>query len=317
MAPMSDADLALAAITRGQFAVFAWHQARETGLHDATIAQRLARGRYRELLPGVLAEGGAPDRWEARAMAALLAVGGEAVLARGSAARVLDLDVPPPTLAGLHVLVRQRTFPTLCGVTVHRTRNLADEDVTRVGPLTATSASRTIADLAGELGPVALRRTLADAVRRRRTGATELRTLCRRLGRIRGKRQLLTLVDELSPLDGDCRSELETRFLRLMRGAGLAPTAMNHPVEDADGRRRLIDAVYLPERVPIELDSRLAHGTLLDWHDDLRRENAVVLTGWRPFLRFSWADVTDRPGRVVADVRRALAAASSERLTRF
>lgn len=313
---MSEADLALAAISRRQFAVFAWRQARDAGLHDMTIAQRLGRGRYRKLLPGVLAEAGAPDRWEARAMAALLAVGGEVVLARGSAARVLGLDVPRPALEGLHLLVRQRTFPTLSGVTVHRTRNLTDEDVVRTGPLATTSAPRTIVDLACELGPVALRRTVADAVRRGLTGPTELRTLSRRLGRVRGKRQLLALVDELSPLDRDCRSELETRFLRLMRGEGLAPTAMNHPVEDADGRRRVIDAVYLPERVPVELDSRLAHGTLLDWHDDLRRENAVVLTGWRPFLRFSWADVTQRPGEVVADVRRALAAASRGRLTR-
>lgn len=313
---MSKADLTLAAISRRQFAAFAWRQAREAGLHDTTIAQRLGRGRYRELLPGVLAEAGAPDRWEARAMAALLAVGGEAVLARGSAARVLDLDVPPPALEGLHVLVRQRTFPKLPGVTVHRTRNLTDEDMTRAGPLATTTAPRTIVDLAGELGPIALRRTVAHAVRRELTGPTELRILCRRLGRIRGKRQLLALVDELSPLDRDCRSELETRFLRLMRGEGLVPTAMNHPVVDANGQRRLIDAVYLPERVPVELDSRLAHGTLLDWHDDLRRENAIVLTGWRPFLRFSWADVTQRPDEVVTLVRRALAAATSERLTR-
>ncbi len=212
-------------------------------------------------------------------------------------------------LEDLHLLVRVRTFEPLPDVTVHRTRTLDEEDVTEVGPLPCTTATRTICDLAGVMGPVALRRTLADAIRRGATSATDLRRACRRLGRIRGKRYLLELVDELSPLDGDCRSALETAFLRLMQRAGLPPTAMNHPVVDAFGTPRFIDAAYLPEHLPIELDSRSAHGSLLDWHDDLRRENAIVLTGWRDFLRFSWADVHQRPAEVVTTVRRALDAA--------
>lgn len=306
---MPAADTALAARSRRQFGVFTMAQARGCGLAHGTVVSRLRSGRYRSLFPGVLAEAGAPDTWEARAMAARLAVGNEAVLARWSAGRVLHLDLPPNLTESLHLLVRVRTFPTLPGVVVHRTRSLVDHDTTAVGPLAVTTPTRTICDLAGELGPTALRRTLAQAVRRDVTSPTDLRTTCRRLGRIRGKRALLTLVDELSPMDRDCRSELETAFLRLMRRVGLPPTAMNHPVRDAWGHRRVLDAVYLPERLPVELDSRTAHGSLLDWHDDLRRENAVVLTGWRDFLRFSWADVTQRGGEVVATVRRALAAA--------
>lgn len=306
----TDVDRAIAALARRQHAVFTRAQALACGLHPRTWTSRLASGRYLAMFPGVVRDATAPDTWEARAMAAQFAVGGEAALARGSAGRLLDLDVPPAARSGLHLLVRDRTFPAHPDLAVHRTRRLADEDVTRIGPLRATTPTRTVVDLAGVVGPIALRRTLADAVRRDLTTATALRATAERLGRVRGKRLLLDLVDELSPLDRDCDSALETAFLHLMRRAGRPPTAMNHPVIDATGRRRILDAAYLPEKLPIELDSRLAHGTLLDWHDDLRRENAVVLTGWQAFLRFSWDDVTRRGTDVVACVRTALTAAS-------
>ena len=302
-------DRALAELARRQHGVFTRAQALAAGLAPRTWSARLRAGRYIAMFPGVAREAAVPDSWEARAMAAQLAVGDEAALARGSAARVLELDVPPAVQDGLHVLVRNRTFPALDDLTIHRSSRLEDGDVTAVGPLRTTTTVRTLVDLAGDVGPVALRRTVADAVRRDLVTATELRATAERLGRVRGKRQLLELVDELSPLDRDCRSALETAFLHLMRRAGRPPTAMNHPVVDANGRRRVLDAAYLPEKVPIELDSRLAHGTLLDWHDDLRRENAVVLTGWQAFLRFSWYDVTQRGAEVVACVRTALAAA--------
>lgn len=315
MADDPDPDADLAALQRRQFGAFSRRQALDLRVPATTLDHRLVQGRYERLRPGVWTDRTVPDSWEGRAMAALLAVGGEAALARASAARVLDLDVPPTLDDGrLHLLVGVRTFEGLEGVVAHRTRTLdPDRDVTTVGSLAVTTAVRTVVDLAGTLGPVALRRLVADAVRRGLVSATSLRETCSRLGRIRGKRRLLALVDELSPLDADCRSELETAFLRLMTSARLPPTAMNHEIRDAFGRRRYLDAVYLPERVPIELDSRAAHGSLLDWHDDLRRENAVVLTGWRDFLRFSWDDVTRHPGRVVDTVRTALAAARGRR----
>lgn len=308
---MPTADAAIAALSRRQFGVFTWAQARAAGMHDSTVARRVASGRYHRLLPGVLREACVPDSWEARALAALLAVGGEAVLARGSAARVLGLELP--TSGPLAVLVRTRCFDALPEVRVHRTRVLEDVDVTTVGALATTTATRTLADLAGTVPPMALRRLVAAAVRSGTTDATALRTTIARLGRFRGKRALVSLVDELHPLERQCRSELESRWLRLVTSSGLAPTAMNHPVVDVTGRRRLLDAAYLPQRVPVELDSRLAHGSRLDVHDDLRRENAVVLTGWRSFLRFTWHDVVHRPDAVVATVRAALAAADADR----
>jgi very-short-patch-repair endonuclease len=59
----------------------------------------------------------------------------------------------------------------------------------------------------------------------------------------------------------------------------------------------------------VELDSREHHGTLLDWHDDLRRENGLKLVGWPDPLRFSGADLRFRPDEVIDCVSEALAQA--------
>lgn len=181
--------------------------------------------------------------------------------------------------------------------------------MTTVRLLPVTTATRTICDLAGQLTEADLRRVVSAAVRRGLTSASRLREASARLGRFRGKRALDRIIDQLSPLEASSRAESESLFLRITTRAGIPPTSLNHRVRDAFGGIRYLDAVYLPERIPVELDSRGSHGTLLDWHDDLRRENAVVLAGWRDFLRFSYADLRDRPSEVVEVVHRALRAA--------
>lgn len=306
-------DHRLAALARRQYGAFTRPQALARGIADRSITNRIAAGRWRLLLPGVMAEAGTPESWEMRAMAVVLAVGGEVVLARQSAARLHGLDLPPSASRDLAVVVRSRTFPTLPeGITVHRTRRLPDDHVDRPVTLPRTTPARTICDLAGDIGPVALRRTVAHAVRNDLSNPLALRTVAGGLGRIRGKRNLLRACDELSPMEADCRSELESAFLRLMTRVGLPPTAMNHAVLAVHGRRRIIDAAWLPQRVPVELDSRAHHGTLIDRGDDLDRENAITLVGWRSFKRFTWWDIRDRPGHVVATVRAALAAADHD-----
>jgi hypothetical protein len=176
------------------------------------------------------------------------------------------------------------------------------------GPLRVTSVARTLCDLAGELvDPGCLRVLTAAAVRQGEVEPAQLHAAVRRRGRFPGRAAVRRVLDELSPLEATTRGELESRFLRLATAAGLAPTAMNHPVVDADGNRRLLDAVWLPEGVFAELDSRLHHGTLVDWHDDQRRENALAIGGFTVCLRFSWWDIQHHPGLVVATLRRALA----------
>jgi very-short-patch-repair endonuclease len=58
--------------------------------------------------------------------------------------------------------------------------------------------------------------------------------------------------------------------------------------------------------VLIELDGRATHGTKSAFEADPRRHNALVLAGWNVMLRFTWADVTQRPSYVVDTVEKTL-----------
>ena len=305
----SDVLATLSRVASRQHGCWSAAQGVEAGLHRQTVLRWRDSGRAVQVLPRVFAMAGTPLTWELRAMAGLLWADGDALLARWSAAQVMDLRMPRSDRAGeaVRLVVANRCFRVPNGVVVHRSRHLDADDVATTGPLRHTTASRTVCDLATELGPAALRDLVAHAVREGRTDATDLRATLARIGPVDGAPRVRALADELSPLDADCRSELETRFLRLVRRAGMEPTAMNHPVRDAEGRRRYLDAVWLPQHVAVELDSRLEHGTLIDWHDDLRREAAVVLAGpWRMLIRFSWHDVVERAHDVVRRLALAL-----------
>jgi predicted transcriptional regulator of viral defense system len=299
------ADRALARVARKQHGLFTTAQAIEAGLDSGIVSRRLAAAHYERRWPGVYALAGAPDGREARYLAALLLLGGDAALSHATAATVHGLE-HRLTDDRIHLTVRQRTFRPRATLTVHRSSAITAADVVQVGGLRVTSVTWTLTDLAGLVDEERLRQLVSAGVRARQTDAERLRVALDRRRRLPGRARLVRIVDELSPLEPISRSELESLFLRVMTRAGLPPDAMNHPVRDAAGQRREFDAVYLAERLPIELDSRAFHGTLLDWHDDLRRENLVRVDGWRDPLRFSYADLRYRPDEVVEVVRNAL-----------
>jgi hypothetical protein len=299
------ADRALARIARNQHGLFTTAQAVEAGLNSGVVSRRLAAAHYERRWPGVYALAGTPDAREARYLAALLLLGGDAALSHVTAATVHGLE---HRLAddGIHLTVRHRTFTRRAALAVHRAAPITAADVVQVEGLRVTSVTWTLSDLAGSVDEERLRRLVSAGVRTGRTDADRLRAVLDRRRRLPGRARLARIVDELSPLEAVSRGELESLFLRVMTRVGLPPDAMNHPIRDAAGRRREFDAVYLAERLPIELDSRAFHGTLLDWHDDLRRENLVKVDGWRDPLRFSYADLRYRPDEVVEVVRNAL-----------
>lgn len=308
-------DPKLARLLRRQYGAFAQRQAVALGFKQPTIHMRFRRNRYRELLPGVGAEHGAPDTWDQRAMAALLWAGGDAALARGSAGRLHGWELPSRATRKMHLLTRCRSRSVPAGLVLHRSASFdPSSDVHTAGPLRFTSPDRTIVDLAAVLTPGELRDVVAEAVRRGQAHPGSLGHAMQRAGRVAGMPALRRILAELSPLHAACRSWLESAYVDLTDGTGLEPDAMNHPVRDARGDRRLLDAVYLPEHLPVELDGKETHTTVLDVADDEDREKQVRLAGpWCEFLRFTHEDVVERGGEVLAAVEAALRAAGSDR----
>lgn len=62
-------------------------------------------------------------------------------------------------------------------------------------------------------------------------------------------------------------------------------------------------------RLIVEIDGFAFHSAGADFQRDRTRQNALVAAGWT-VLRFTWADLTERPDHVVAVIRHALRAAA-------
>jgi hypothetical protein len=314
---------AFAQLLRRQASAFTIAQAIAAGMPRSTLESRRQTGRYVTLYPGVLAPAEAPRTPALDEFAAVLscsrgpgppsgeAVLGRAVLSHHSAARRHGLrSCPAPDAIHITVPWDRRLAPRQ-GIVIHRSRSLDRRCVIDDAGVPLTSPTRTVRDLEPYLGPRQLRRIVAELLRSGRGDADGLREeAARHAGRPGRPGRLAPIIDELSPLHATSRSALESLFVEVTSAAGIPPSSMNHHVVDVRGRDRYIDAVYLPEHVPVELDGALAHGSALDRRDDLERENAITLSGrWRSFLRFTWNDLTRRPEQVVEEIHTALDAA--------
>jgi predicted transcriptional regulator of viral defense system len=298
----------LSRVARRQFGVVTTHQVQAAGLSRDSLSTLVRSQVLVRRFRGVYAFRGTPDSREARWLAAQFAIGRRAVLSHQTAAAIHGLDLGA-TDGAVHVIVPRRSRRVPAGIVVHESPHLPVATVTRSGVLRVTSASRTLCDVAGGVGSAdRMRRVVAAAVR---AGDARIDQICEEIDRrhtFPGRALLRQVVAELSTLEPMARGELESLFVRVTAAAGVAPSKMNHRVVDADGRTRFLDAVWLPERIYAELDSLRFHGTLVDWHDDQRRENALSLAGYGPCLRFSWWDLQHHAPLVVDTVRRALAA---------
>ncbi|MGI3783412.1 MAG: endonuclease domain-containing protein [Janthinobacterium lividum] len=100
-------------------------------------------------------------------------------------------------------------------------------------------------------------------------------------------------------------SEAERLSHRLLRGAGITGWKTNWPVK-IEGNQYYLDVAFPRLRLVVEIDGRL-HETEEDlFESDRWRQNALVLDGWL-VLRFTWRMLTERPEKVLATIRRALA----------
>lgn len=91
---------------------------------------------------------------------------------------------------------------------------------------------------------------------------------------------------------------------------GLPRLAYQHELTIA-GRRRRVDFAVPELRIAIEVDGYEHHSRRAVWQDDLQRQNELQAAGWI-VLRFSWADVLNRPDRVASVIRRVLGSRSRD-----
>jgi hypothetical protein len=296
---------------RRQHGLLTRRQLLDEGLSDAEIAALVRRGHLRWLHRGVYALAGAPDTLARRLLAASLALG-TGFASHGAAASLLGLYRPPRApRPAVHLTVPHGTSRTLAGTVLHRTRILPSSHRLVVDGVPTLTVERTVCDLAAMLDDDALARTIDEALARRRTTLDAVIATFETLdaGRRAGRGRLRRLLGERAHGSGLAESELEARFLALVRDAGLpAPVVQASPswLPVPAGR---VDCLYPAAGLVAELDGR-GHLTEAQRDLDLRRDHAAQRHGWT-VARFSWRQVV-HDGPYVVDVMRSLLAKTDE-----
>lgn len=287
---------------------------RGAGYSDSEIRRLLRAGDLTTVRPGAYIAGPPPDAAAARHALRLRAdvehLADDAVASHVSAAVLHGLPAWGVSLERVHVSRDRRRSGGRVGrhVHVHIAPLQADEVVT-IGGIAATSAARTVVDLARSV-PFEQAVVVADAaLARRLVSRAELDSALERATRWRGSpaaRRTIAFADGRSESVGESRSRV------VLRRADLPDPVPQWEVRAADGR--LIGRVDFgwPGLATVgEFDGRLKYGRLL--RPDQQPGDAVYAEKLREdelrsaglgVARWTWADL-DRFGPVADRLRRA------------
>lgn len=294
---MKRLDIRVEEVAARQHGVFTRDQARAVGASVDACERRLASGLWVSSgHAGVYALRGHAPTWHQRLIAGVLAGPAGTVASHRSAAMLHGVREGTP----VEVTVPMRAQHRLPGV-VHQLP-VASNDRCVVDGIPATRIDRTLFDLAAVLGEVQVERAVEAALRSGLTTRERLASYAEEAGRRWGAGRFRRVVGRCSA-GRPTGSELEVRFLQLLRAAGLEEPVRQHEVR-VDGQRYFLDFAYPARRLAIELDGRAFHG----FDEERRRQNSLILAGWT-LLRFTWVDVTERGGATVAAVVTGLKAA--------
>jgi hypothetical protein len=275
----------IARVAAAQHGIVSRRQLLDAGFDRNAIAHRIKLGRLIAIHRGVYAVGHLPPSPHAKAMAAVLACGPNAVLSHRSAGALYGLirhngpvDVTAP---GNH---------SHRGITVHRSRT---QDRTTHFGIPVTTPARTLLDLADVLDAASLTRAVNDARVRHLTSAHELEAI---LATSPGRRTSAFEVTQ-SPT----RSVFEDAFLAFVDRYGLPRPEVNQIVLGYE-----VDMLWRPQRLAAELDGRAFHEHAFEQD---RERDADLLAAGLTTVRVTWRRLTRTPEREAARFRSLLALA--------
>jgi predicted transcriptional regulator of viral defense system len=187
---------AVNAIAARQHGVITRSQLARAGFSAGMIARRLRTKQLRALHRAVYLMGPLMAA-HARAMAAILACRGRAVLSHWSAAFLWGLlGLREPAWVDVSITGADHR---LAGVRVHRTSAIPANEVTRRERIPVTTVARTLLDLAGVAQGRELERALEEALAKRLTSRAALNAMLERHARGRGSARLRALLEGMEP----------------------------------------------------------------------------------------------------------------------
>ncbi len=287
-------DRGLAQIAAAQRGLVCRDQLRELGMGRGACNYRLATGALNRVLPGVFSLVDPLMEPLAAETAALLYAGDDAMLSHESAAALWGLATSPSFVVITMIGRDARRQPNL---RVHEVSGLDIRDARLHMGFPVTSPARTLIDCAAGPG---IDRLLNEARALKLVKDSEIHAAMGRCPRRPGVRAMRALL-EAEKDTGFTRSKAERILKRLMREAELERPIFNTYVEGVEA-----DAYWPRLRVVIEVDGLRFHGHYQAFQRDRAKSNKLVAAGY-VVLRFTWAQLTERPILVIATIARTLA----------
>jgi hypothetical protein len=301
-------DRAIAQIAERQHGVVSLLQLPALGLGARAVRDRVAAGRLHRVHRGVYAVGHPRLTISGRWMAAVLACGPGAVLSHRDAAALWDIR--KSGRAAIDVTTPRRGGRSLSGIDVHRTRRLLPQDATNVDGIPCTTVARTLLDLAEVVNRRQVERACDQADLERLLDATALDAVLSRAQGRRGSPVLRAILDGHAIGQTVTRSEMEERFLAVCDRAGLPRPEVNVWIALPHGGHAQADILWREHRLIVETDGRAAHGTRRAFEHDRRRDQRLMLAGWR-VIRVTWRQLTQESEELARILQALLAATGS------
>jgi very-short-patch-repair endonuclease len=280
-----------AQVAGAQWGVIGADQLRGCGVGRTTVSRWRDDGKLHRIHAGVYALGHPSVPIEGRLVAALLAVGPEAVLSHATAAWWWGLVTDQPRRIHVSAPGSARSTAEIC---IHHPRQL---ERTRHRRFPITPVARTLLDYASHSTLSDVRRALAEAEYKGLLNVDELQT-----GRGRpGAAKLRRALQAHQPRLALTRSEVERRFLALCERVGISTPEVNARIG-----RMTVDALWPAERLVVEVDTFATHGSPARMERDRRRELHLRAAGYR-VVRYTDVQIDGQPELIAADLLGQLA----------
>jgi very-short-patch-repair endonuclease len=255
---------------------------------SSAIGRWVDRGLLTPEYPGVYRFGHAAPSIEATYMAAVLAAGDGALLARRAAGHLMRLlrgSPPPPAV----VTPKKRRIKDL---DAKHDYGLDGRDATLFNGIPTTTVARTLADLAGPLSEYELGRAWHQARVLYRTEPEDVEAVLARRPNSKGAKDLRAILRG-KPIS---LSRLERAFIKLCKEHKFALPETNAYVNG-----RFVDCRWPEQKLTVELDSYRYHSSRHAWEQDRKRERQARARG-DDFRRYTWDDVFEDPEALLSEL---------------
>lgn len=287
---------AIAERSRTQLGLIRRDQVFRLGASIHQLRHLVEIGALESIEPGVLRVAGTPTTWEQQLLAGLLGLGSNAVVSHVAAAALWELD--GVRRGAVEFTVPRSNRNRLAVGRVHSSLHLEPVDLARKGRFQLTAPARTIIDAAARFTIRQLEGIVDAACRDRLIDES---TILERLSELRrpGRSKLLSILGA-DALTGRPHTWLERELLTMCCQAGIAGLRMQTEL-DAAGRIARVDGFIDRAKLVIEVAGHRTHSTRRQRQADNERRHLLEQQGYR-VLEFTYEDVTQRPGYLIATV---------------